>query len=344
MNKIGNNPIDRRGVLVIHPGAIGDVLLARPVLHLLRRRYPSHEIALLAGQAVGRLLRDCREIDRMFPIESMYLTELFAGNRYVHPPFRDWLPTCDYAVGWLQDQERVVAETLRTLGVQQVRVKSPAAHDLLSEHQAARYLEVVEGRVINVVDHRPLVLSATLGEMGRQILQPFNWSDRQRIALVHPGSGSTKKCLDPPRLASVIEWLHREGIISLLLEGPADHELVTQVSASVTVAIPIIRGLDLSTAAAVLSHAGLYVGHDSGMTHLAAALSIPTLACFGPTNPRRWAPLGSRLSILTGALCGCPTWDDVERCQERTCLHITPERIIKACRILLMKQASAPIA
>lgn len=331
-------------MLVIHPGAIGDVLLARPVLHLLRHRYPSHEIALLTSQTVGRLLYDCGEIDRVFSIESTYLTELFAGNRYVHPPFRDWLATCDYAVGWLQDRERIVEETLRFLGVQQVHVKSPVAHDVLSEHQAARYLEVVEGPVVNVVDHRPLVLSPMLGELGQQLLQQFKWRDRQRFVIVHPGSGSTKKCLEAPRLASVIEWLHRERIIPLLLEGPADCESVAQVLAVVTVSLPVIRELDLSTAAAVLSHADLYLGHDSGMTHLAAALSVPTIACFGPTNPRRWAPLGSRLSVLTGEPCGCPTWDDVERCQERTCLHIIPERIIEACQILLMKEVTTPIA
>lgn len=130
----------------------------------------------------------------------------------------------------------------------------------------------------------------------------------------------------------------------MLLEGPADRELVAQVSAAVTVALSVIRGLDLSAAAAVLSHADLYLGNDSGMTHLAAALSVPTIACFGPTSLRRWAPLGPRLSILTGAPCGCPTRSDVERCQERVCLHIVPERIIEACRTLLMKQSTTPIA
>lgn len=331
-------------MLVIHPGAVGDVLLARPVLHLIRRRFPSHEVALLAGQAVGMLLRDGREIDRVFPLESTHLTELFAGSRNVHPQFKAWLATCDFAVGWLQDWEGIVADTLRILGVQQVYVKSPASHELLSEHQAARYLEVIERRVFRVTTCKPLALSSTLRERGRQVLQQFDRGHQKRLVVIHPGSGSAYKCLEAPRLASVIEWLCQEGTTPMLLEGPADREPVAQVLAAVTVALPIIRGLDLSAAAAVLSHADLYLGNDSGMTHLAAALSVPTIACFGPTSPRRWAPLGPRLSILTGVLCGCPTRSDVERCRERVCLHIATERIIEASRALLMKQSRTPIA
>jgi ADP-heptose:LPS heptosyltransferase len=336
--------IGRRGVLVIHPGAVGDVLLARPVLHLLRRRFPSHEIALLAGQAVGMLLRDGREIDRIFPLESTHLTELFAGSRNVHLQFSAWLATCDFAVGWLQDTEGVVADTLRILGVEHVYVKSPASPDLLSEHQAARYLEVIEGRVVGITACKPLALSSTLLERGRQVLQQFDRGRQERLVVIHPGSGSAYKCMEALRIIPVIEWLRQEGTTPMLLEGPADREPVAQVVAAMTVGLPVIRERDLSAVAALLSHADLYIGNDSGMTHLAAALSVSTIACFGPTSPRRWAPLGLRLSILTGVPCGCPTRNDVERCQVRVCLHIAAECIIEACRTQLMKQSTTPIA
>ncbi|MGZ8393276.1 MAG: glycosyltransferase family 9 protein [Nitrospira sp.] len=328
--------IERHGVLVVHPGAIGDVLLARPALSLLRRQFPQHEIALLAGAAVGLILRDSGEIDRVFPLESTCLAELFAGSDSVHLAFKRWLNTCDLAVAWLQDRDGAIADTLRDLGVQRVCVQSPSSPDLLSEHQAARYLEVLEGKIVSKVNCNPLVPSASAREHGRQILQALNRSMQQCLVVIHPGSGSIHKCMEASCFAPVIAWLDREKAFPVLLEGPSDGECVARVRRVLRVSVPVIRDRELSSSAAVLSHADIYLGHDSGMTHLAAALSIPTIACFGPTSPRRWAPLGHRVSILTGEPCRCPDWTSVECCQEKVCLRISPERIIEGCRELLM--------
>ncbi len=291
---------------------------------------------------MGLVLRDGGEIDRVFPLEATYLTELFAGSDSVHLAFKRWLNTCELAVGWFQDTGGAVVNTLRTLGVQRVYVQSASSPDLLSEHQAARYLEVMAAGGVRVVDSNPLVLSPPVREYGRQILQALNWSNQQRLVVIHPGSGSAHKCMEAPRLAPVVEWLSQEGTFPMLLEGPSDRGHVAQVLGALSIAVPVIRGRDLSMAAAVLSHADLYLGHDSGMTHLAAALSIPTIACFGPTSPGRWAPLGRTVSILAGAPCSCPNWSSVERCREKVCLHISPERIIGACRALLMRRSAAP--
>ncbi len=332
--------IERRGVLVVHPGAIGDVLLARPALHLLRSQFPQHEIALLACAAVALILRDSGEIDRVFPLESRCLTELFAGSDSVDLAFKRWLDTCDLAVAWLQDRDGAVASTLLDLGVQRVCVQSPLSPDLVSEHQSARYVEVLEGRRVREVKYRPLMPSASAREHGWHILQSLHWNSQQRLVVIHPGSGSIHKCMEAACFAPVIEWLAREGAFPVLLEGPSDVECVAQVLRHLTVPIPVVRNCELSASSAVLSYANFYLGHDSGMTHLAAALSLSTIACFGPTNPRRWAPIGLNVSILTGEPCRCFDWTCVERCPERVCLRIFPERIIESCRALLMRPST----
>ncbi len=334
--------IERRGVLVVHPGSIGDVLLSRPALSLLRHQFPQHEIALLAGAAVGLLLRDAGEIDRVFPLESTCLAELFAGSDSVHLSFKRWSTTCDLALAWLQDRDGAIADTLRDLGVQRVCVQSPSSPHLLSEHQAARYIEVLEGKFASEVKSSPLMISASAREHGTQILQALNWSMQQCLVVIHPGSGSIHKCMEASCFTPVITWLDREGAFPVLLEGPSDGECVARVLGALSVSVPVIRGRELSSSAGVLSHADIYLGHDSGMTHLAAALSIPTIACFGPTNPRRWAPLGHRVSILTGELCRCHDWTSVECCREKVCLGIHPERVIEGCRELLMRRSAQP--
>jgi ADP-heptose:LPS heptosyltransferase len=247
-------------------------------------------------------------------------------------------------VGWVQDAKAAIATTLRTLDVQRVLVQSPFSPDLLSEQQAGRYLEVLEGEPVSEVKGNPLILSSRVWERGRQLLQTLNRSTQQRLVILHPGSGSIHKCMEAVHFAPVVEWLCREGTFPLLLEGPSDGEVVARLQQALSVAVPVLRDVQLSAVAAVLSHADLYLGHDSGITHLAAALSIPTIACFGPTSFKRWAPPGRTVTIVTGTPCNCPDWSAVECCQEKVCLRISPERIIDVCRELLMKRTAIPTA
>ncbi len=205
--------------------------------------------------------------DRVFPVESTHLAELFAGSGCVNAAFKKWLQTCDLAVGWLQDVEATIADSLQALGVQRVRIQSPSSPALLSEHQAARYLETLERESGNLVEGNALVLSSSTREKGRELLETLKWSQRQRLVVLHVGSGSMHKCLGPSQWAAILAWLHREGTFPLMLEGPSDGEPVARVQATLGRYVPVIRDCTLSAVAGVLSHADCYLGHDSGVTH-----------------------------------------------------------------------------
>jgi ADP-heptose:LPS heptosyltransferase len=223
----------------------------------------------------------------------------------LRPDFRTWLRNCDLAVGWLPDTKGALSAALRATGVQSVCLKSASSADLDAEHQAARYRDAIQVSGASQAVGTPLVLSSVIRERGGLILRGLTSDSRHTVVVIHPGSGSPYKCLDARLLVPVIEWLFQADMAPLLLEGPSDREAVERVLATIKIDVPVIRGLDLSTMAGVLSHAKLYVGHDSGVTHLAAALSVPTIACFGPTDSRRWAPLGRAVSIVSGAPCTC---------------------------------------
>lgn len=328
----------RRKVLVIHPAALGDVLLARPALQALRRRYPQHEMAFLGGRAVGMLLHDCGEVNQVFPIESAYLGELFAGSECLSRPFRDWLEHADAAVGWLADREGIVASTLRAIGVLSIQFQPALSTDDHAMHQADRYCEALRLEGGGLQLSQRLTPPSGIRKQGKQILQALNVRRDTPLVVVHAGSGSVRKCIESWRLAQVINWMIRFGAAPLLLEGPADQMSVAAVLSLLPNTVPVVRGESLSVVAGVVSHAALYIGQDSGITHLAAALAIPTIVCFGPTDPRRWAPRGSQITVLTGPRCACPSWRDVEICGERACLHISPERIIEASRAYLVER------
>jgi len=330
-----NYPRCKERVLIIHPGALGDVLLARPVLYALRGRFPQAEIALLSATPVGSLLCRSGEVDRTFPLEEAYLSQLFAGAESLSHVFGAWLSRCETAVGWLRDAGSTVTQTLRAAGVEHIHLQSPFSADLVACHQADRYFEAIEMEGVGHNFTRPMILPDELMKLGEKSLQACHWSGETQVVLIHPGSGSKFKCVEAWRFATLIRWLIEAGMTPMLLEGPADGQIVAEVLSSLPEPVPVIRDLYVSAIAGILTKASLYVGHDSGLTHLAAALAIPTVACFGPTRASRWAPLGSTVAVVSGTPCVCSKWTEVETCRERACLQIPLERLIDTCRIQL---------
>jgi ADP-heptose:LPS heptosyltransferase len=111
---------------------------------------------------------------------------------------------------------------------------------------------------------------------------------------VHPGSGSRTKNWPFDRFVEAARRLSA-GRPWLLLLGPAEQALVPPPDAVVARDVPLRR------LGATLARAGLFVGNDSGASHLAAACGTRTLALFGPTDPAQWAPVGRQASVVRAA-------------------------------------------
>jgi heptosyltransferase III len=114
-----------RTVLIIHPGALGDVLLSFPAIHVIRRRYPEHHIVLLARSDIGHLLQVCSVIDRCLRLESGELASLMAGAAHVAPELRSLIRTCTLVVAWLRDEDHSLERTLRDLGAGRIDAHPP---------------------------------------------------------------------------------------------------------------------------------------------------------------------------------------------------------------------------
>lgn len=326
----------RRTLLVVHPGALGDVLLALPAMRSLRTGYRDHRLGLMASAEVGRLLRASGEVERVFPLETGALGDLMAGMKAVARELCEWLSSCALAVCWLSDEDGQLRSGLRRSGVERVLVTSPGSSGIRAIHQADRFLETVRDLAPTGQDHRRLLLPGAAGDQARTLLAVRGVSDALPLIALHPGSGSRHKCGDPGLFASVIEWCRANNLHPMLVGGPADHGAVASVQRAYGHPVMIVQGLDLLTIAGVLARVSLFVGHDSGLTHLAAALHRPAVALFGPTDIRRWAPRGSHMTILSGAPCRCEGWDAVQRCRDKPCLGIPSETLILACRRVLL--------
>lgn len=119
---------------------------------------------------------------------------------------------------------------------------------------------------------------------------------------VHPGASGPRKRWPARHFAELGRNLSRDpNCRLLLLEGPLDGQTVKEVRAGLTedsARWETVSIENLSRLAAVLSRCRLYVGNDSGITHLAAALGIRTIVLFLDTDPRVWAPRGPRVQLL----------------------------------------------
>ena len=288
----------RRSILIIHPGALGDVLLAVPAMRRLRAWFPQHELVLCANEPVAQLLLECREIDARISVQGRACAGLFDPDGPIEGELHRRLARCDCAVAWMQDQAGSLASNLVKAGAGETIVSSPFSMTLKSTHQSDRFCETLQALPIRAAEFKPLQLPGEISSLSRACLEEAGVRMDQPFIAFHPGSGSTRKSIAIATMATMMAKLQGEGMNPVVIEGPADQEAVGNLLSRISSAVAVLRNLDLTTLAGVLSHAVKFVGHDSGVTHLAAFLGVPTLAHFGPTDPDRWAPLGSHVIVI----------------------------------------------
>jgi glycosyl transferase family 9 (putative heptosyltransferase) len=226
------------------------------------------------------------EVDELWPWERSEVAALFAGEA-PSGPLGAWLRGVDLAVVYSRSGE--LARSLR-LVAPRVLVHDPAppggvhASPWLTQPLAAIGL-TAPGEL------EPIRPTAAEAVGARELLAQLP----QGFLAIHPGSGSPRKSWPPDRFAALVEASSPDRSW-LLVEGPADAEAAAPLARRPGAVRA--RGLDARALGAVLSCAGLFVGHDSGVSHLAASWGAPTLALFGPTDPAVWAPVGPRVRVV----------------------------------------------
>ena len=327
-----------RTIVMIHPGGLGDVLLAVPAMIRLRTRFPNHRLVLCAEDQVAKLLVVCGIIADWVSVQGPDCSALFAGVKRPAEILQRWLEQCDLAIGWLKDLDGTICENLKALGAREVIVRSPFSSLIHAIHQRDRFLEAINEPPSDCEQDALLVATELLYQLGRASLELKGVKFGQPLVVIHPGSGSVHKCVAPETLASVLKATQNFGAIPVVLEGPADREPVKQLLQLCANRQIVLKGLDLLTVAGVLAQAQLFVGQDSGVTHLAGLMGVRTVALFGPTDPNRWAPSGPDVTVVQGGTCLCHSWNEVSLCKEKHCLEM-PRDLVSALCLAQLRRA-----
>jgi lipopolysaccharide heptosyltransferase III len=289
--EIGGEAGDRRTV-VLHPGALGDVLLAIPALRALRADRPGDAMVLAAQPRIGRLLASLGVVDRSLDFDALGLHTLFTEHAPGEPSRR--LIAGARVVSWFGSRDAGFARRLRSLAPESVVASSVPADGLtVWEHLLASVAPVSAGVAGAQARRESIALDADVVDAGRRALTGAGWDGVRPLVILHPGAGGVAKRWAVEGFAllaeAVADALGGEIVVH---EGPADRDAVASLFARLRVPARALVDPPLETLAGAVHHAALWVGNDSGVSHLAAAVGTPTLALFVAANLawRPWAP------------------------------------------------------
>jgi heptosyltransferase-3 len=304
---------ERKRSCIHHDGAVGDVLLSLPCFRAIGKDVAPD---LICREDVGKLLAASGLVGVSYPagsgrFSSWYTDQAAAGTL-------DLLDNYDRAfVFTLRDD----SELVRT-----VRSKVPDTQAIITIPSAGDRTHVAEFRLrqlpaplragiaadLDVPDH--------LRERARELLLQLFRGEHTRPVIIHPGSGGNPKCWPRERYFALAERLSAAGQAVLVLCGPAESpELRVRIEGFMQErpGMAMVFDADLAVVAGLAAECGLYVGNDSGITHLAAAAGAPVIALFGPTDPALWAPRGANVRVIAAGALDAMSVDAVfEACGE----------------------------
>jgi heptosyltransferase-2 len=323
-------------ILIWHQGALGDLLLAGPALAALRRHYPGARITALGHPGRWALFTPTLRLTAVWDSGAAAWAPLFAGASPLPPLLNARLAPFQLAVIFSPRPHPALAARLAQAGVGSVvqlpswpREDDPEPVGTLQARHLTRLGASCPGEPfrLKMGGDWAIPLPARLNLPG-----PF--------LAVAPGSGHARKNWPLAHYYEVtreLAWNH--GLTVVWLAGPGERPLLPYLRGLAAAQDQLLLAdLPLTRVAAALARCRLYLGGDSGLTHLAAAAgAAQVLALFGPTDPRTWSPRGPRVKILTAPCPKAPCAPAREiTCPAPVCLENLPaSQVLEAASALL---------
>jgi len=341
-------------ILIIKPSSLGDVVQALPVLKVLHERYPGAHIDWLVNEEIAdilsgnpylrtvhlwdrtswrkprllpaairrtaRLLRRLRRerYDLVLDLQGLLRSSLMArlsGGRQI--------------VGFADARELAPLFYHR-------KVRAPVA----AMHSVERYILAAGGNPSAEPKQFPIVFSARKKQSAERLLTQAKRDTARSLVVFVVGARWATKQWPPENFAALAEKLvASDGAQVALVGSRSEAPLACRIASTCGCAMMDFSGkTTLKQLAYLFQGAKVVVGNDSGPIHIAAAVSAPVVALYGPTSPTRTGPYGEQHTVLTTSLPCSP-------CFRRTCdqgtscmTDISVESVYRACKPFLQKQ------
>jgi len=271
----------------VFPGALGDLLLALPALRALVMRHAGARVTVVVSEPLRAIARLAGVGQATASLDAGDAAGLFGGGE-----LPAWLAGRPVVYSWLGARDDAVRARLSAL-TRRVRFftieRGPGA-----AHAAVAYARAVDAPA----GPRALAAAAGITPVPSRAAEALLARLDGPVLAIHPGAGARAKRWDAAGFVQVAHWWRHTGGALVEIGGPAEAGEPPLLGA------PAARDWPLPDLAALLARSALYLGNDSGVSHLAGAAGAAGVVLFGPTEARRWRPIGGRLVALQARAAG----------------------------------------
>ena len=291
---------ERVATLVIHPGALGDVLEAVPALRVVGVQ---GAVEFVGQPRLAELIEGLGLAQSRASFDGMGLAALFTRDS-VPDSLAARLGRAGRVISWFGARDETYPGRLRSVARDCVVAPPVPAND--DDRPVWRYLidtVDVDGRAAAALGPRllaPVDVPQRWRERARRALAELGVDPARPLLVVHAGAGGRWKTWPPASMARVVERVLGASSADVLVhEGPADRESAAELLSLVGRSVPRLVEPDLPLLSGVLASASAYLGADSGVSHLAASVGAPAVILYPPSTRERWAPWSPAALALT---------------------------------------------
>lgn len=290
-------------ILFIRGGAIGDFILTMPAIQLVRQTLPEARIEVLGYETITSVAKASSLVQATRSIEHGPMAGFFVPEGKLDSELMDYFASFSVVISYLYDSAGFFRANVERCKVGTF-IQGPHRIDESKEDESAAVQLAKPLETLAMFLEKAYVkLPDGCGKKGRAPLSDQGpVSVRPRIAL-HPGSGSALKNWSLEGWVEVAEKLQQKFPIVefLVISGEAEERSIGDCLALLDQAAVNWRHLEhvaLPEVAGELQQCDLFLGHDSGISHLAAACGLPALLLFGPSNEKIWAPQNPAVQVI----------------------------------------------
>lgn len=295
-----------KNLLGFRLGGLGDLLVVFPSIYLLRRKLSPCSISLVCRKEYGMLLRETGVVDEVIPEDDRSLGPFFSDALNFEKEIKEYLQKFDLIIGWMQKKSalNIVQPWISSKGkIVRLFVYDNHSQEPISKYffrKTKEWIKDEDKKSLKYSEFLRLPLSLTQKQEGIKLLENQSSSRKEKIVVVHPGSGSREKCWPLAHFLTIAQRLHQRNIKGVMVTGMAEEWVEEEMKKS---ALPKnwvwLQNPPLLKLAGLLSKVSFYLGNDSGITHLAAACGTEGLALFRKDLEASWKPYG-RMTTISG--------------------------------------------
>ena len=292
-------------ILFIRGGALGDFIVTLPTLRLLRQKWPDAHIEVLGHPHLAEIAVHRHYLNGVRSVNHGPLSAFFTPRAVLDPSWMDYVGSFDLVLSYFYDPDELFLHNLQRCQPGDIYTHSPRVPEDFGRPAARYFAGILEPLGLALADDAASDVFPSPADLDAARAFLNGLKPGTRVVAIHPGSGSETKNWPPQSWAELGRRLTEAfpEVALLVVEGEAD-AAPAQAVVQAWKDLPHLRArlLPLTILAALLRESVLFLGHDSGITHLAAASrrDLPVIALFGPTDPTVWAPPRAGVHTLRG--------------------------------------------